>query len=60
MVKSGLTCEHYTESPALSAHLTLKTAFEGSIIIFSLEMKELRPREVKWLAQDHTARKETS
>ena len=44
VAESGLI---YPELPAVSVHLTLKTAFEGSIIIFSLEMRELRPREVK-------------
>lgn len=59
MVKRGLIYEHYKEFPPPSTHLTLKTAPEG-IIIFSLEMREVRLREGKGLAQDHTGRKEMS
>lgn len=46
LVKSGLIYEHYKEPPPSSAHLTLKITLEGITIIFTLEMTELRPREV--------------
>lgn len=46
-VKSGLIYEHYKEHLLSSAHLTLKTTLEGSFTFFSLEMRELWPREVK-------------
>lgn len=44
VVKRGLIYEHYKELPPLSTHSTPKTAPEG-IIIFSLEMRELKLRE---------------
>lgn len=60
VVKRGLTYEHYKELAPLSTHFPFKTAPEGIIFIFSLEMRELRLRKEKGLAQDHTGRKEMS